>query len=123
MEKYGGQFEQEYEEFLKKCIKEPWFINLSDLVNICDMNGDEENILQNIKDYIWIFLAKRREEEFASATKKFLNFLEAYNSKKEPCFKGRGEGELFDTTQDLLQISNGYHINGSFNRNRNNVFL
>ena len=110
MKKFEGQFEKEDEELLRTYIKEPWFIELNDLVSICDLSGNEESILQNIKDYIWNVLAKNRDDEFANATKNFLKFLESYTNKKEPCFKGKSDGSTFDTTQDLLEVSSGYHI-------------
>ena len=116
MKKYDGQFEKKDEELLRTYIKEPWFIELNDLVSICDLSGNEDSILQNIKDYIWCVLAKNRDEEFNSATKNFLQFIVSYNNNKEPCFKGKSDGSTFDTTQDLLEISSGYHISVAFMR-------
>ena len=114
MKNYEGQFEKEEEVVLRQYIKEPCFKELNDLVSICDLSSGEESVLQNIKDYIWNYLAYNHEEEFASATKKFLQFMESYISREEPCFKSKSQGDTFDMTQDLLEISNGYHISLAF---------
>lgn len=116
MEKYDNLFNIEQEELLKRYIKEPWFKELNDYANICDLDCDENTILQHIKNYVWIFLARSNEEEIENSAKKFLQFLQDYKDTKEPCFKGKSEGDTFNTTEDLLWLSNGYHIYGNLTR-------
>ena len=116
MKNTNAQFTEEQEKTLKRYIKETWFEALNDLVNICDLSSDENTILQNIKDYIWTYIINYKKEEFYNGAEKLIQFFDSYKSGKEPRFTQKGQGGLFDITEDLLYSANGYHIYGKFKR-------
>lgn len=120
MLKYDVKFEEKQVVLLKKYIKNPLFKELNELLNICDLNSDENNILQNIRNYICICLSAYSQEMFINAVNRFLKFLKSYFDKKEPNIKRQSpDGKPYYNTEDLLPVSNGYHIDGTLNRIEN----
>ena len=113
---------------IKKIIQIDSFREINDIVNICDLEQDEENIIKNIKDYIWTYLANRKTSNFFTSVNTFISFIENYYNSKEPNFTlPSRDGSLFDTKHDLLWICNGYHIHGDLrylkNLNRRGFYM
>jgi len=114
------EFSKEQLEKIKRIIQIDSFREINDIVNICDLDQDEENIIKNVKDYIWSYLAQVRDGQFFTSVNTFISFIENYYNFKEPNFTlPSNDGDLFDPKYDLLWICNGYHIYGDYRYSKN----
>ena len=110
--RYNKQLNEEDDIKLRRYVQEEWFEELNSITNLCDNEANENTKIQNIKDYVFIYMTTGREEEFSERIKELIQYMEAYKAEKNPEFLGKSEGKTFDINKDLLYISNGYHING-----------
>ena len=122
------ELSKEQLEKIKKIIQIDSFREINDIVNICDLEQDEENIIKNVKDYIWTYLANRKTSNFFTSVNTFISFIENYYDSKEPNFTlPSRDGNLFNPEHDLLWICNGHHIYGDFrylkNRNTHGFYM
>lgn len=109
------EFSKEQLEKITKIIQIDSFREINNIVNICDLDQDEENIIKNVKDYIWTFLANRKSSHFFTSVNTFISFVENYYNSKKPNFTlPSSDGNLFDPKYDLLWICNGHHIYGDY---------
>jgi hypothetical protein len=96
---------------IKKIIHLDDFKKINSIINICDLNQSEEDIIKNIKDYIWLLLANRRTSEFPHKVDNFISFIENYPNIKRPSFTFPSkDGKIHELSDDYLVVCNGYHI-------------
>lgn len=108
-------FSQEQLRKIKSIIQIDDFRKINTIVNICDLNQNEEDIIKNIKDYIWTYLANNNSSDFSLSVNNFISFVENYQKKSNPQFTlPSQDGKVCNLKNDLLVISNGYHIHKDF---------
>ena len=78
------EFSQEQLARIKKIIQTDDFREINAIVHACDLDQDEEIIIKNIKDYIWIYLSHRFSNIFHQQTDDFLFFVENYQNIRTP---------------------------------------
>ena len=110
--KYDGLIDKECEEKIKEYIKEDFFKEINEKANLCDLNNDEETIMQNIFDYIFLYGANYRRNRLNAEIQKFIGFMEAYKNNEEMDFSKEGKEIPSIAEENLLYICNGYHIYG-----------
>ena len=113
---------------IKRIIRIDYFNIINDIVHICDLNQDEDKIIKNIKDYIWIYLSNRNTSEFSLKVDNFISFIENYQTIKRPEFTlPSKDGKIPNLNHDYLVICNGHHIYNDFRylkqRNVNGLYM
>ncbi len=109
------EFSQKQLEILKRIIHTDVFREINSIVNICDLNQDEDKILDNIKTYIWDYLAKSFAKAFSKNVDYLIEFINDYQNKKETVFNEPSkDGNIINLKQNLLVVCNGYHIYHDF---------
>jgi len=102
-------------ERIKKFIKTDNFYEINNIIIICDLNQNEDEIIKNIKDYIWTFLANSDKNIFSQKVDYFISFIENYSNIKRPSFTlPSKDGMIKNITDDYLVVCNGYHIHHDF---------
>ena len=100
---------------IKSIIKTDVFQNINSIIYICDLNQDEDKIIKNIKDYIWIYLSNRNEKEFSNKVDSFISFINNYPNIRKPSFiLPSNDGKIMDLDSDYLVLCNGHHIYNDF---------
>lgn len=102
-------FNEEQKEKLKRYYKEDWFKELNELVNICDLDQNEEVILEHIKNYIKYFV-KQREMTFSERVDMFIKALEAYSNKENIPFEKDEEGRIINLSKSGFTEENGFYM-------------
>ena len=96
---------------IKTIIHTDDFKKINSIVNICDLEQSEDKIIQNVKDYIWLFISNSHSSLFNVDVNNFIDFFKNYSNNKKPVFTYPSEnGEIKDLRYDFLVICNGYHI-------------
>lgn len=113
---------------IKNLIHTDNFRIINDIIHICDLNQDEDKIIKNIKDYVWIYLSGYSSREFANKVDYFIKFIENYSSIKKPEFiSPSSDGKIRRLKDDYLVICNGHHIYNDFRylkgRNARGLYL
>ena len=98
---------------IKSIIKTDVFQNINSIIYICDLNQDEDNIIKNIKDYIWIYLSNRNEQKFSNKVDSFISFINNYPNIRKPSFiLPSNDGKIIITTIILIidPLASNVHI-------------
>lgn len=100
---------------IKSIIHTDVFQEINSIINICDLNQNEDKIIENIKNYVWHFLSKYSSREFSNKIDHLITFIENYSSIKRPEFiSPSGDGNIKRLKSDYLVICNGHHIYNDF---------
>lgn len=100
-------------EEIRRIIKTDAFRKVNSIVHICDLEQDEEKIIENVQDYVWMFLSEINGDNYIKGFYHLISFIDSYDYSTNiiPDFTLPSEnGEVMANSNDLLVICNGYHI-------------